>query len=103
MIETSITEFRDTTVTNYRNTTSSVNITTTFVSDVKENPLTQECNHQSPKNVQVIANNTTIYDYGPMPVTMAVEMQGTETQLSGHTMYVSVLRKFRKRYLLTGL
>ena len=93
MIETSITEFRDTIVTNYRNTTSSIHVTTTFVSDVNENPLTQHCDFPTPENVQMIANNTTIYDYGQMPLTMAVEMQGTETQLSGNTMCVPAGRQ----------
>ena len=93
MIVTSITEFRDTTVTNYRNTTSSIDLTTTFVSDAAENPLTQNCDYRTPETVQVITNNTTIYDYGPNPVTMAVEMQGTVTRLSSHTMCVQADRQ----------
>ena len=87
MVETSITEFRDTIVTNYYNTTSSISIYSMIVTDVAENSLTEVCGFSASGDVQVMAENTTIY-YGQTPATMAVEMQGTVTQFSGNTMCV---------------
>ena len=88
MIVTSLTEFKDTIVTNYYNTTSSISTYSMIVQDVAENSLTQVCDFQPSSDVQVIAENTTLY-YGQTPATMAVEMQGTVTQFSGNTMCVS--------------
>ena len=90
MIVTSITEFKDTIITNYHNTTSSIHVTAITSSDYAENPLTQNCYRKYPEKVRVIAKHTTIYDYGALLATMAVEMQGTVTQLSSDTMCVPI-------------
>ena len=86
MIVTSITEFKDTIVTNYINTTSSVNVTTITSTDNAANPLIQDCYNRVPTNVDTIAEYTTVYDYWTLPATKVVRMQGTITQLPSNTM-----------------